>query len=398
MTDATTSPVRRQQRATLLWMSAACIVMFAAAGLLFWWAAQPDLPAGVTTAEYDAAIARFQADGQSQPGENAVLLLIGQTALSEARLDVARACFSAIPDSDPRFGTSARLQGAQVALRLDLAREAEQNFRTFLSMASRRRDIDPMHVLTARQWLAYLLSAELRIEERQVVLRELHQSGRANVYDSKQLYLPNLLIWPSPVGRRKVKAFLEKDPNDPMLLTAWGRYLTAEGNPAAAREILEPLCNDDPKDLRRAAALLEATFEQSDWRSFEAAYQRMPPYRDFEPWLLTRLRARFALQQANWQEAVEQFERVLLVDPSDPASHAGLARAYGELDRTQDRDRELKVSATLAPMRVELVRVTEEDADASSHLAAQCREIGLLEAAETFSAHAARIARATPGG
>lgn len=364
--------------------------------LVAWSVTRPDLPAGVTQSDYDVAIQQFSKTHRT-PGNHAdIVMLLGELAVADGRLDIARSCFQAIPSTDTTYGPSARLQEAQVALRLNLARDAEGNFREFLALASRRDDVNPSHAIVAHNWLAYILSVELRIEERKVVLVELHRRGAASVYHSKQLYLPHLLIWPSPVGRRKLEAFREQDASDRKLLVAWGRYLTAEGLPEEARSLLAPLHEQDPRNLQYAAALLEACYEQNDWKGFAVVYGPLPAYRDFEPWLLTRLRGQFALHQQNWTEAILQFERVLAVDPADPIAHASLAKSYAALGRVQERDRWLASSAALARMRVDLVSVTETDADAAAALAAQCSQAGLTEAAEVFERHAMRIARSLP--
>ncbi|MBA3313553.1 MAG: tetratricopeptide repeat protein [Planctomycetaceae bacterium] len=385
---------RRTRPAWLLFTTLGVTVLACGVGL--WQFMQPNLPSGVTQARFDAAAQQFQELHGTGGSHVEIVLLIGELAVAEERLEEARACFQAIPSSDSRYGPAARLQQAQVALRLNRAREAEANFREFLALAARRTDTDSTHLNVARKWLAYILSVELRIEERQVVLAELHASGQADVYDSKQLYLPHLLIWPSPVGRRKLEAFLQQDAEDPMLLVAWGRYLTAEGKPEEARVLLSQLCRQDPKNLQCTAALLEAMYEQNDWDGFAKLYKSVLPYRDFEPWLLSRLRGQYALHQKDWEQAVLEFQHVLAADPADPGAHVGLAKAFAALGRDVERDRLLQQSAVLAKMRVSLVGVNEQDAHAATALAEQCEEVGLETAARVFRMHASRLAQSRP--
>ena len=361
-----------------------------------WWLSRPaELPDGVSPAEYKQAKLRFLKMYRRNPGRIDVLSLAGELAVGEGRWATAVACFREVPSRDPKYGASARLQEGQVLLRLNRAHDAEQSFREFLSLAERIPSVPDEHVAVARKWLAYLLSVELRLEERKDLLADMHADGRADVFDSKQCYFPNLLLWHTSTGRRRLTEFLKEDPANRVLRLAEGRYLTAEGRLDEAQALLEELRADRQNDLEIAAALLECLFERNDWREFAVVAKSLPGYRPGEPWLLTRMRGEFAVHVGDWQAAVNHFEHVLEADRANPWCQMGLARAFAELKQPQARDEAQRRSLVLSRIRVSLVTVKDDDYHAALELASKCEQIGLREAAETFRQHASRIQSAS---
>lgn len=358
----------------------------------FLWPKEP-LPAGVSSVDYAQARQRFQQLHRRRPSRTETLALLGGLAERDGRLEVAVACLRAIPSDDAMAGVAARLQEGQLLVRLNRAEEAERSLREFLNAAAR----DPLtprdDLRSAWKWLNYLLSVELRLEERKALLAEVHASGLADVYDSKQYYFPHLLIWHSTTGRRRLREFLDHDPDNPRLNAASGRYLTAEGQLEEAQALLEAFHDRQPRDVQIAAALLECYFETNSWSEFATVAESLPPFEPSEPWLLTRMRGEFAVHREAWDEAARYFQAVLHSDPANPWSQMGLARAEGELGRHDAHEEMLHRSLILSEIRVGIVKVTETDPEASRQLAAQCDQIGYHAAAETFRRHALRIER-----
>ena len=381
--------VRRRGRPRVR-RAAAVGVLAAVAGATWWFIHPADLPPGISAEEYDRAARKYRELYGQKPGRLDALSLAGELAVADGRLAAAAACFAAIPNDDRRYGASARLQAGQVLLKLNRAREAESSFREFLSLAARRPAGTGENVAAARRFLSYVLSVELRFEERKSLLADLHADRQAGVFDSKQFFFPHLLLWHSSTGRRRLPDWLKADPSDPLLREAEGRYLTADGRLDEARAWLEELHREFPERLTCAAALLECLFERDDWDGFAALARSLPEYAAGQPWLLTRMRGEWALHDNDWEEAVRHFERVLADDPANPSCHMGLARAYAALDRPDDRDREQRYSLVLSRIRVHLVNVEEDRPDALLELAAQCDEIGFQEAAEAFRRYAQR--------
>jgi predicted Zn-dependent protease len=321
-----------------------------------------------------------------------VLSLVAELAVAEERLEAAAASFAEIPSDHPKYGLAARFQQGQVLMRLNRADAAEENFRDFL----RRATADPAavpaeHAVTAYKWLTYLLSVQLRLEERKPVLADVHRYGLADVLDSKQYFFPHLLILNSPAGRQRLVEFLAEAPEDPELQIALGRYRTAEGRLEESQAFLTKLYEQRPQDLRVAAALLEACFEADDQEAFGQIAAALPTPQPGEPWLLMRMRGEFALQQAQYEEAVRHFENALDEDPAYLPCRMGLAHALGELSETEARDQTLQAAAVLAEIRVDLSNVQADDPAPLLDLVAKCEQIGLKKAAEMFRRHAIAI-------
>jgi tetratricopeptide (TPR) repeat protein len=351
----------------------------------------PGIPEGVSEAEYQQAETLLEKRFHRLPEHYDVLSALGEKALSEERRDVALACFQAIPTPFLSQGLAARLHCGEIFVDQNLTRAAQAEFRDFLKYAPRNRPASRENLQEGYKWLTYLLSVELRLEERQVLLQEMHAAGLANLFDSKQLYFPHLLLWATDTGRTPLTKFLANDPQDFQLRTAFGRYETYEGHRDKARGMLEECYRENPQDLSVIAALLECCFEFDDWQEFSRIASAMPAYSENEPWLLKRMRGEQALHDGQWEEAIRNFQRTLKSDPTNPWSQMGLARAYGELGREADREAALHRSVLLSQIRVSLSKVTENDPAACRELVSTCEQIDYPEAAEAFRKHAERI-------
>lgn len=351
------------------------------------------MPAGITHARYTAAADQLQARYGRRPTRLEVLSLLAELAVQDEELATAAACFQQIPSTHPAFGRSARLQEGQILLRLNRARDAERSLREFLRLAAANPSTATEHVIVARNWLLYLLSVELRLEERKTLLAEIHAQGLADVFDSKQLYFPHLLLWHSSSGRHRLAQWLTEDPSDPQLRLAEGRYLIMEGRLAEARRWLSDLVEEHPGDRACAAALLECCFEQNDWDAFVERAQSLPAPAPDDPWLLTHMRAQWALREKRWDDAVAHFQQLLEADPANPWCPMGLAQAYAGLQQPHLQEAARQRALKLARIRQQLVTVKEDAPNASRKLSAECDELGLTDAAETFRRHAVRIER-----
>jgi predicted Zn-dependent protease len=348
-------------------------------------------PEGVSVSDYQEADRKFEELYRKRGGRLDVLSLAAEMAVADGRLTTAVACFREIPSGAPRYGLAARLQEGQVLLRLNRAIQAEQSLRTLLERAARDPAVSRENVVAARKSLAFLLSVELRLEERKSILADLHADGQADLADSKQLYFPNLLLWHSSTGRHRLSEFLAEDPDNRLLRVAEARYLTAEGRLDESQDRLEALLRQHPHDRASTAALLECLYERNDWAAFSAVAGGLPDYERGEPWVLTRMRGELALHNGDWESAATAFEWVVAADPANPWSNMGLARAFAGLARFEDRAAAQHRSAVIARIRVSLANVQESNYEAAEQLAAECAQIGFREAAETFSSHAARM-------
>lgn len=350
------------------------------------WLIPPTLPPEITRHQYERAAADWKGLFRTRPSHEDTLMLLAETSIKRQQLQAAVACFSAIDSSHPRYGKSARLQEAQLLLKLNQAAAAEQSFKEFLSLAAASPgDTNPEQLATARRWLAWLMAVQLRFEDRVEWLDQLLNAGQADVYDAKQRFFPTLLIWASSLGSTRLQEFVANDPQNPTLLIAAARYETAEGRPEVAAVTLRQIRRNHPHNLHALAALLEATFEMNLLDEFIDLNRTAPAFSPAEPWLLTQMRAVAAIYQHRWTDAESLFHAALANDPANPACHMGLAASLAGQGRATEREDVQKKSQVLARIRVQLSEVRPNDPAAAQRLASEARSIGLTTAADAFS-------------
>jgi thioredoxin-like negative regulator of GroEL len=355
------------------------------------------LPAGVTESEFGQAEQWLR---DNYPGQavtrDAVLLILADQLAKSGKQAQAIECFRSIPTTLPRLGLTARIEQAKLLIELNQAEEAEAVLREFLDAARVAQQLQPEQVLEAFKWLTFILSVEIRQEDRRVVLQEQHEIGLADPLDSKQLFFPNLLILNSPAGRKRIAAFLEKDPDNLKLQVASARYRSLEGKFAEAIEQLEALRAKHSQDLVVAAALAEAYFEAAEAEKLDRLISDLPAVDSAEPWLLTRMRGEHALEQGNWQAALDCFNRVLETDPANAPAQMGSAKALAQLGDDPKHQQALKRSGLLAEIRVNLSSVQADAQAACLLLAEKCRQIDMIPAAAAFENHAKLIGQQSP--
>jgi len=377
------------------WLGGLFLLLIAASGSLvaLYRPRSAPLPDGISHDDYERAARELAIRFGRPPSAAAVFSYLGELAVQEECWLKAATCFSQIPTRTTTYGISARLQEGQIYVKLNRALDAERSLKEYLSSVASDPSTPPDHLIVARNLLTYLLSIELRFEERKQVLLSIHADGQADVFDSQQMYFPSLLLWHSSSGDSRLENFLQSDPESLTLQLARGRYLTNDGKIDEALTLLRGLCERHPENLVARAALLEALFEQNSWNEIGTVAVSLPDYDENEPWLLTRMRGELAVHQERWQEAVEQFQRVLKVDETNPWSYMGLVTAYGALDEPDRREKMLRRSAGLAKIRTSLVKVNEQDPQAAFDLSEACKSLGFQEAADTFRGHGERIRR-----
>lgn len=356
-----------------------------------WWWLNPGLPPGISREDYHLAQLEFQKQYGLKASRTDALSLLAEMAVRDERLETAAACFLAIPTEDRRYGLSARLQAGQVLVRLNRAVEAERHLREFLSLATREPATAPDQIRTARNWLIFLLSVQLRFEERREHLAALHRDGLADEYDSKMYFFPGLLTWNSAAGRARLAEFLKQNPDDVRLRTAQARYLTAEGRTEDAAELLRGLLQKFPADRAVQAALLESCLERDDRPGFERLHSSLPEFAEDEPLLLTRMRVESALHRSDSAAALALLKYLQLRDPTHPVDQMKLAQALELAGRQQEREAVQQRSLVLARIRLNLVNLRDDHHEAAEELASACDELELPEAAETFRRHASRM-------
>ncbi|MFP6765734.1 MAG: tetratricopeptide repeat protein, partial [Planctomycetaceae bacterium] len=337
-------------------LPAGLLVTLAAAGAAVWLSQEPALPQGISSAEYQTAAEQFRDRYGREPDRLDVLSFAAELAVVDGRIQDAIACFSVIPSSDSRYGLSSRLQEGHLLLDLNRAADAEAAFRKYLSLAASTPNVTPLNIYAARRRLAFILSVELRFEDRQALLRSAHESGIVDVFDSKQFFFPHLLIWNSTTGRLRLAEFLKVDPDNRDLRLAQARYLTSLGQTAEAQSQLKLLLKRKPDDLPAIAALLESYYETGDSENLQQLLRDSPAYRIAEPWLLTRMRGHSAMEQQNWELAVTRFAEVLAADRTNPWAQSAIARACEKLQNPGMARTTQARAYGIAKIRAELAR------------------------------------------
>lgn len=375
-----------------------------------WVALRPaplDLPAGITAEEYRRAEAKLAGVLKREPQPAEVWFRIGMDAstseelLSSQKLTAAAECFRHVDDVHA-LGPSARMQEGHLWLKHHLAAKAEACYRDVLVL-DRTTEVPEAVAATARSFLVYILSVEIRLEDRGRVLTECGERSRPwqsgdlrvlSLNECKQLHFPHMLGLNSEKGRQRLAEFLNADPGNPDLLAAQGRYLTLDGQLTKARDYLEAVVKKHSTPAC-TAALVDCCYQQNDW---ERVVELLPGnHEQPEPWIITRVRGQRALQAKDWLSAEENFRRVLIKEPADQESHVGLAAALQGQDRHEERSEILRASAALARIRVEMVRVRENTPEEASALVQLCLEAGLNKAAEDFGWHADRMQQMREG-
>lgn len=357
----------------------------------------PDVPDGVGDRNYKLAALRCERVFKRPPDHFDILMMAGQLALQKDDSSTALAAFSNVPDDHAEYGPNARFQEAMVLVQQQEARQSELSFRRFLKLAETSPEVSQADVVEARRWLSFLLSVQLRLDDRREILAAAHDALQINVADSKQYYFPRLLIWKSSSGQRRLMEYLEKDPNDFLLNVALGRYLTGEGKLEEARTLLESLLAEVPNQPDCIIAYLECCFEQDDWKKISAIVNTQPDYTTNERHVLTRSRGELAQHEGRWEDSVVEFTRALKSDQSDPAVNMGLVKALNQLGKTEEQQTAQSRSLVLSQIRVNMARNNEHSFGPLLNLAEHCREIKMPMAAETFEWHSQRVKQQLAG-
>lgn len=357
-------------------------------------AANTDLPVGVNPEDYFQAENWIKGNFPNQPiTQEAVMLVLAERAAKQSKPELAILCYQKIASATPKLGLVARLEQAKLLVEMNRADQAESVLREYMAAARVAAELQPQQVQEAFKWLTYILSVEIRQEDRKQVLSEQHEIALADPLDSKQLFFPNLLILNSPAGKKKLASFLEADPKNVQLRIANARYRTLEGSYDQALALLDPLRQEYPENLFVAAAMAEVLFENADSSGLSKLISALPSRSDSEPWLLTRMRGESALEAKRWQEALESFEQVLKNDPTNAPAQMGVAKAWAGLGDESKRQVALQRSGIIAEIRVNLSSVQPNAENACYDLAEKCSKLGLDSAADTFKQHAKVISQ-----
>lgn len=351
------------------------------------------MPPGITAEDWARAEARWRDEHTGAPQPADLLFALGTASVQSGAVEKAFACWEQIPVDHPTWGIRSRLAIGHHALKGDFASLAERSLREALAAGS-KHSVPPSDLARGYNELVYLLSVELRLEDRRPILEEMHRLGLADVYDSKMLYFPRLLLWHPASGRTRLGRFLERDPQSLELQIASVRYLTFDGEADKADALLKRLRKEYPSHPGVLAALLECAYERSDNALMQELIGSLPPISpdQEEPEMLTLYRGLHAVEEGHWQTGLLALSSVLRTDPGDSSATMALSRVWDRLGDKVKRDQSLDRARCLSQIRVSLPTVTESNAEACRELSSKCRELPFPTASEAFENHAKRIA------
>ena len=380
----------RYKRKRQLLLLVLCILLLVGGRIAFRSVA-PQLPPGVSRPDFEKAAADFKGEFDRDGDHFDVLMTLAKLSAKKKDAATAIACYHQIPTDHVRYGPAARYEEAQLFAETDQVQRAEDSFNEFLKLLEQGIQLPDRQVAHSRHWLSLIYGAELRSEDRRIVLHDLVEDHQADINDVKQYYFGSLLIWQTVFGSERVRDFLKKDPDNRNLRVAAARYDIGEGRLKEARERLATLRSEDPKDLRTLAVLLESCYEMNDWSAFADAFATAPEFGKDEPWLLTQLRGEWALHQNDWLKAEEYFQYMLKIDPPNAVCLMGLARAYAGQGKPKEREAMLQRSLLVAKLRVDLSAITHDNPKGARTVANSARQLGMEDAAGILEFFAARM-------
>jgi tetratricopeptide (TPR) repeat protein len=131
---------------------------------------------------------------------------------------------------------------------------------------------------------------------------------------------------------------IEKSPNLPDLYYRYAHALWANGETEAALAQYRRALELDPYDYRSAWEAARILLADNPEEAFKLASQALKLKPDVSEALSIRGRALLSLHKP--QEAIDDLNKAAALDPHESATHFQLARAYRQLGRTADAQRE----------------------------------------------------------
>lgn len=142
-------------------------------------------------------------------------------------------------------------------------------------------------------------------------------------------------LWPTAEAAYQNATTLR--PDDFELSYLYANFLATRGQPETALEVLQRVRPQRPDFLPLDIAILEAHFDLGDLEAARLEAERGIAKAPGEPGFHFLL-GQILLSQAEWQPAIDAFERTLEIAPAVNAAHNGLASAHaalGDAERAQ---------------------------------------------------------------
>ncbi len=337
------------------------------------------LPPQVSTDEWQKYLKESESrSGAGRTAQLDALLQLSGSLERREQTDAAIACLQQIPLDAEQHGVAAALQCARLQLKQNQLRAAEQ---TTLQALDAAADGDADSRVLRVQLLTVIYSLDLRFESRRALLAGALDRGELPATLLTQYCFGPLIPWATPQQGKRLREMLSVSPRDQGILVAWARHLNAAGKTTSAAEILERVLQADPESLVTRAALLECCFAVNDIDRMESLLSDMPLSSDSDPFLLTQMRAEYAMAQGDWNAAKELLLRLNESQPGDPQVLHGLQRVATEQGDQSSRQRIQRQIVAIAELRMLIATADLRDGRAVAAISEAARKAGLRKEA-----------------
>lgn len=362
------------------------------AGVMVFRFSRPDLPTGITAAEYSKAEQELRLElGRSLTAE-AVLLKLGEQNAENGKWETAFNCLTRIPSADRSVGVMARYLEGQVQLQLERFGAAEDCFREFLQLYERRTGIELEYKVRSLRYLSSLLGTELRFEERQQILAKLIELGAANHFEVLAYHFPTSMAWFNPTEVQRVERALQTEPDNLNLRVALGRFRTGAGRFDEAQKILSECVVNQPTHLPSCAAYLECLIATQQWSIAKQFITSLPLPAASDPWLLLKMRSEVFQYNDELDSAAACLQLLLDQCPTQSDALLGIANVTQKLGQAE-RSQAARARAGVVARIQTRVAWAVQDADNPEALVAiitLCRDTGLTSVASELKKYGQR--------
>ena len=335
---------------------------------------------------HQAASKQYRSLYNRDPKEMDLFSMAGEIAVARQDYEIANKCFAQIPSDHSQYGASARLQQAQVLLKLNLPSQAELQLREFLKLNS-------PHRLSGQQFLRYLLEIELRFEERHRLLAVMHQEGDLTPQDAIFYGFSSLLRWNGEVAVDRCQEFYRAEPVETDVAIAWAHYLGGTARASEGLEIVDSVLSLQPRNLRAVGVKAFLLSELGEDADLSQLLKELSEPQKSDPWLLLRMRGRWAYDNDELKLAEQCYQLYLSNDVSFTECYVVLAKIAAKIGETEKQQAYLESAQTLAIIQNRLggAQFSLTDEKFYVELAELSHRIGLRSQTELMAKSALQI-------
>jgi tetratricopeptide (TPR) repeat protein len=348
-------------RSRWIWLTVLVLLGVLASGTLVWTArvtrssqaaahmAQARM--AIDQGNWASAVYELRRAVKLDPKSDVAWLMLADSAFRAGHLPEALASVQRVP-SQSANGAVARLLEGTLLVSAGQASRAEAALNESLSLDAASIDV--------RRRLVFLYGVQLRREELQRVLWELHDRGATQTTDLVLLSGSSFIVWNAREILPMIERFAATDPRHVPVRIALGYYRRKQNDLDGARRDLIEACRLAPQDRAARVALVECLIDR-DEISEAARHMQDLPGAWWTDARLHYLQARLAERLGQPAQALDSYRAAVTTDPDHreslyrlgqlllEAGHGDAAKPH--LDRAQKlADREILLG-TLADRR-----------------------------------------------